>query len=107
MQSSPYLSINLKEKRNEKQQRTKRTERTEQERAACAGQGILFAEQGILAEGVLVGARPRGAGQQGDKVVQVKGKRKPRPMRSPYDVNGSYTGTPQEGERPVQDADDL
>ena len=25
-------------------------------------------------------------------------------MRSPYDVNGSYTGTPQEGEKPVQDA---
>ncbi len=28
-------------------------------------------------------------------------------MRSPYDVNGSYTGTPEDGEKPVQDADDL
>lgn len=28
-------------------------------------------------------------------------------MRSPYDVNGSYTGTPEEGGKPVQDADDL
>lgn len=28
-------------------------------------------------------------------------------MRSSYDVNGSYTGTPQDGEAPVQDADDL
>ncbi len=27
---------------------------------------------------------------------------------SPFDPNGSYTGTPNEnGERPVQDADDL
>ena len=28
------------------------------------------------------------------------------PMRSPYDVGGSYTGTPEHGEMPVQDADD-
>ena len=43
------------------------------------------------------------------KVVQVKGKKgkTAKPMRSPYDVNGSYTGTPQDGEAPVQDADDL
>ncbi len=33
--------------------------------------------------------------------------KKNKPMRSPYDVNGSYTGTPADGERPVQDADDL
>ena len=25
----------------------------------------------------------------------------------PSDVNGSYTGTPLKGEKPVQDADDL
>ena len=25
----------------------------------------------------------------------------------PSDVNGSYTGVPQDGVRPVQDADDL
>ena len=30
-----------------------------------------------------------------------------KPMRSPYDVNGSYTGTPEDGGKPVQDADDL
>ena len=34
-------------------------------------------------------------------------KKKKCPMRSPYDVNGSYTGTPENGEKPVQDADDL
>lgn len=25
----------------------------------------------------------------------------------PSDVNGSYTGCPEDGERPIQDADDL
>ena len=34
-------------------------------------------------------------------------KKKSDAMRSPYDVNGSYTGTPSDGEKPVQDADDL
>ncbi len=28
-------------------------------------------------------------------------------MRSKTDFNGSYTGTPQKGEKPMQDADDL
>ncbi|MFQ7035135.1 MAG: hypothetical protein ACLRTQ_05385 [Candidatus Borkfalkia sp.] len=28
-------------------------------------------------------------------------------MRSPYDVNGSYTGNPTNGDKPIQDADDL
>jgi hypothetical protein len=28
-------------------------------------------------------------------------------MKSDTDVNGSYTGNPKKGERPVQDADDL
>lgn len=28
-------------------------------------------------------------------------------LRSPFDPNGSYTGTPENGETPVQDADDL
>ena len=28
-------------------------------------------------------------------------------MKSDCDVNGSYTGNPQKGEKPVQDADDL
>lgn len=28
-------------------------------------------------------------------------------MKSPYDVNGSYTGTGPDGDKPVQDADDL
>ncbi len=37
--------------------------------------------------------------------MQVK--KKKRGMRSQYDVNGSYTGTPADGEKPVQDADDL
>ena len=42
------------------------------------------------------------------KVVQRRaGMKKNKSMRSPYDVNGSYTGTPADGERPVQDADDL
>lgn len=47
---------------------------------------------------------------KGCKIVQVKkehGKTKGKAMRSPFDVNGSYTGTPQDGEKPVQDADDL
>lgn len=41
--------------------------------------------------------------------MQVKGKKgkTAKPMRSPYDVNGSYTGTPEGGGKPVQDADDL
>ena len=44
----------------------------------------------------------------GCEVVQVKDKaRRKRAMRSPYDVNGSYTGTPADGGKPVQDADDL
>ena len=28
-------------------------------------------------------------------------------MHSPYDTNGSYTGTSDKFEKPVQDADDL
>ena len=28
-------------------------------------------------------------------------------MRSPFDENGSYTGTPQDGGKPVQEADYL
>ena len=32
---------------------------------------------------------------------------KAKAMRSPFDVNGSYTGTAADGEKPVQDADDL
>ena len=28
-------------------------------------------------------------------------------MKSKFDRNGSYTGTPEEGRRPEQDADDL
>ena len=28
-------------------------------------------------------------------------------MRSPFDENGSYTGAPLDGGKPVQDADDL
>ena len=46
----------------------------------------------------------------GREVVQVKGKargKKAKNMRSPFDVNGSYTGTPADGGKPVQDADDL
>lgn len=35
------------------------------------------------------------------KILRTKGE------RSPYDVWGSYTGTPMDGEQPVQDADDL
>ena len=37
--------------------------------------------------------------------MQVK--KKKGEMRSRYDVNGSYTGTPSDGGKPVQDADDL
>lgn len=28
-------------------------------------------------------------------------------LRSPFDPNGSYTGAPENGDKPVQDADDL
>ena len=28
-------------------------------------------------------------------------------MRSPFDPNGSYTGTPIDGEQPVTDVDDI
>ena len=46
--------------------------------------------------------------QQGRKGMQVKHPHGGKPkMRSPYDVNGSYTGTPADGEKQVQDADDL
>ena len=41
------------------------------------------------------------------QVKGKKGKKSAEPMHSPYDVNGSYTGTPQGGGKPVQDADDL
>lgn len=34
-------------------------------------------------------------------------KRRKGAMWSPYDENGSYTGAAQNGEKPVQDADDL
>ena len=30
-----------------------------------------------------------------------------RQMKSRFDVDGSYTGRPESGEKPVQDADDL
>lgn len=36
-----------------------------------------------------------------------KTKKREKLMQSSYDVNGSYTGTPQDGGKPVQDADDL
>lgn len=36
-----------------------------------------------------------------------KGAAAARPLRSPFDVSGSYTGTAEDGGRPVQDADDL
>ena len=41
--------------------------------------------------------------------VKQKSRKKKRGlcMHSAYDVNGSYTGTPEDGEKPVQDADDL
>ena len=29
------------------------------------------------------------------------------PLYSPFDPQGSYTGVPKKGEKPVQDADDL
>ena len=40
----------------------------------------------------------------------MKDKKKKSPPREdaiPSDVQGSYTGTPLQGEKPVQDADDL
>ena len=46
----------------------------------------------------------------GCEVVQVKGKargKRDKAMHSPYDVNGSYTGTAEDWDRPIQDADDL
>lgn len=42
--------------------------------------------------------------------MQVREKHKGKKaaaMKSPFDVNGSYTGVPENGEKPVQDADDL
>ncbi|MBQ8658831.1 MAG: hypothetical protein IJ506_06820 [Clostridia bacterium] len=50
------------------------------------------------------------------KTTANKSKRIPAPtkkamaltdMRSEGDFNGSYTGTPEKGEKPMQDADDL
>ena len=34
-------------------------------------------------------------------------KRAGKSLRSPFDENGSYTGVPADGGKPVQDADDL
>ena len=36
-----------------------------------------------------------------------KGKKGRGSTRSSYDPNGSYTGVPADGGKPVQDADDL
>ena len=83
----------MKGEKNEKQQRAEHAERAEQTVAKQS-----YAEQ--------VGRKHGKDEQQNEQSVQVK-KRKAKPMRSPYDVNGSYTGTPSEGEKPVQDADDL
>ena len=94
----------------------------EHESAECA-ERAEFAEQNFGEGGAEQGAeRHESQGADGEqnfrqnqlenfckrrKVVQVKGKKSAGPMRSPYDVNGSYTGTPPDGGRPVQDADDL
>ena len=77
----------------EKQQGTERAEQvcTEQDHE----QGPEQVGRKILGRQVLL------QGDQGRAGV------KKRPMRSPYDVNGSYTGTPADGGAPVQDADDL
>ena len=39
--------------------------------------------------------------------VFVKQRKKFGVMRSAHDTRGSYTGTPAQGDRPEQDADDL
>ena len=41
------------------------------------------------------------------KVKQNRAKDIAKQMHSPYDKNGSYTGTSADYEEPVQDADDL
>ena len=48
-------------------------------------------------------------GREGEREIQGMKREKARigKMCSPYDENGSYTGAPEEGGMPVQDADDL
>lgn len=74
-------------------------------------QGTERAEQVCAEQGYGQGAEQIGRKVFGRQVllqgVQGRAGVKERPMRSPYDVNGSYTGTPADGGKPVQDADDL
>ena len=47
---------------------------------------------------------PKRKGKCGAKPAKKTGK---TPFESDSDVLGSYTGTPKDGEMPIQDADDL
>ena len=77
---------------HEEQQRNFFQERAEQER---------FGRQMLLQE--------HAEGRESEREVQGMKREKARigKMCSPYDENGSYTGAPEEGGMPVQDADDL
>ena len=101
----PYHSITNKEKRDEKHEGNQPVEPAEQNAVESAERHE--GEDAKQLQNFGKDEREKFFGSEG---VQVKGKargKKAKVMRSPYDVNGSYTGTPADGGKPVQDADDL
>lgn len=105
MSKYPYHSITNKEKRDEKHEGNQPVEPAEQNAVESAERHE--GEDAKQLQNFGKDEREKFFGSEG---VQVKGKargKKAKVMRSPYDVNGSYTGTPVDGGKPVQDADDL
>ncbi len=97
------------ERRNHEKQQTKRERAhgAEQERAECAERAGKNAGKGERRQGQLFFGRKKLRLFQEHEILQVKRARGGESIRSPYDPEGSYTGVPEEGGVPVQDADDL
>lgn len=107
MSKYPYHSITNKEKRDEKHEGNQSIQSAEQN-------AVQSTEQRYEGEGAerlqKLGKNERKElfGFEGMQVKKDKARGgKAKAMRSPFDVNGSYTGTAADGEKPVQDADDL
>ncbi len=106
MSKYPYHSTTNKEKRDEKHEGIQSVESAEQ------GKDAELRREGEIADEQLQEHFENERKKLfGFESMQVKGKKGRKggikPMRSPFDANGSYTGTPADGGKPVQDADDL
>lgn len=103
MSKSPYHSTTNKEKYDEKHEGNQSVQPEQN-----AVENAELRHEGEGTERLQKRGKDERKELFGCEVVQVKDKaRRKRAMRSPYDVNGSYTGTPADGGKPVQDADDL